>query len=82
MCKETRTKYFAAEMTNSKYRRLAYKAFLSYVAAKDDVGGLGERFVIPSCVVAAIRNKFPSPDGKYTGFVTYKGQGKEALYLY
>ena len=79
MCKETRTKCFAAEMTISNYRNLAYKAFLSYVATNDDMGGLGERFVIPSCVVAAIRGKFPSPDGEYTGFVTYRG--KDALYL-
>ncbi|XP_064629211.1 P2X purinoceptor 7-like [Lineus longissimus] len=31
--------------------------------------GKGVRVVIPSCVVWVIRQHFPSPDGRYTGFI-------------
>ena len=30
--------------------------------------GWVEGYVIPSCVVAAVRRKFPEADGVYTGF--------------
>ena len=79
-CEERRKKYFSAELSDSKYRNLAYKAFFSFVATKAEQGGAGERFVIPSCVVEAIRKAFPSPTGIYSGFASYRG--KEALYMH
>lgn len=78
-CPERRDKYLAVELTDSKFRNLAYKAFFSYIATKDE-RGQGERFVIPSCVVSAIREAFPSPTGKYSGYLQYKG--RDALYFY
>ena len=50
---------------NSNYRFSAYKQYISWI-----YGYLGKhaRRVIPSCVVWAIRTKYPSEDGKYVPF--------------
>ena len=47
---------------NIKYRFSAYKKYISWI-----YGYLGKhaRRVIPSCVVWAIRTKYPSEDGKF-----------------
>ena len=53
------------EYDNSNYRFSAYKQFISWV-----YGRLGKRVrqVIPSCIVWAIRKKYPSDDGEYVAF--------------
>jgi len=46
---------------------MAYRAFVSWMMQGKRLGK-GVRVVIPACVVSCIRNRFPSPDGQYTGF--------------
>jgi len=48
-------------------RLMAYRAFVSWMMQGKRLGK-GVRVVIPACVVSCIRNRFPSPDGQYTGF--------------
>ena len=51
---------------NDEYRYAAYRQFILWQYGKLSAG---ERISLPSCCVLAIRNKFPSPDGQYKGFV-------------
>ena len=48
-------------------RLMAYRAFVGLMKRGTRLGK-GVRVVIPSCVVSCIRDRFPSPDGLYTGF--------------
>lgn len=52
---------------NENYRLFAYRL---YVHWKNDYKALGRknRVPLPSCVVAAIRSKWPDKNGTYTGF--------------
>jgi P2X purinoceptor 7 len=50
---------------NDNFRHAAYRQFVLW---RYEHLGSGNRVVIPSCVVWAIRDRFPSPDGTYTGF--------------
>jgi len=50
---------------NDNFRHAAYRQFVLW---RYERLGSGNRVVIPSCVVWAIRDRFPSPDGTYTGF--------------
>ena len=45
------------------YRKAAYQQWTMW-----QLGYLGNRRVVPSCVVWAVRNKYPAPDGIYLGF--------------
>ncbi|OCT80254.1 hypothetical protein XELAEV_18027071mg, partial [Xenopus laevis] len=47
-------------------RKIAYRAFIVWIYT---FLGLHNRRVIPACVVRDIREKFPDPKGKYTGFL-------------
>ena len=49
-------------------RRMRHKAYGQFVALTVGATGFGTRVVVPACVVAAIRSKWPSADGVYTGF--------------
>ncbi|XP_040191767.1 P2X purinoceptor 7-like [Rana temporaria] len=51
---------------NRRLRKTAYRAFIGWI-----YGFLGKanRKVIPACVVKAIREAFPDPDGSYVGFM-------------
>ncbi|KAI7803994.1 putative P2X purinoceptor 7-like, partial [Triplophysa rosa] len=51
--------------SNKQFRHLAYRSFVSWCW-----GYLGRhvRVVIPSCVVARIRQEFPDQSGQYVGF--------------
>ena len=53
------------EFSDSKFRYQGYRSFILY-----QFGELGKnvRESPPSCVKSALRYKFPSTDGKYTGF--------------
>ena len=50
-----------------QYRLVAYRHFLEWVLQGEKLG-VGNRIVLPACVIKAIRSKFPSPTGQYRGF--------------
>ena len=50
-------------------RLTAYRQFISWMM-KGEKLGKGKRVIIPSCVVTAIRTRFPDSNNDYTGFRT------------
>ena len=61
--------YLKAHLTPKKWRYLAYKSFVNLISSQDLDRKV--RYVLPSCVVSAIRDKFPNTDGsRYTGFIS------------
>ena len=73
-----RLNYLKAELTNQKLRYLAYRVFLNILSCDDFDRRV--RYVLPSCVVKAIRNAFPNPDGvPYRGFVSISSNDGRSL---
>ncbi|XP_041420024.1 P2X purinoceptor 7-like [Xenopus laevis] len=60
-------------------RRAAYRSFTTWVYG---YLGTGNRKVIPSCIVTAIRAAFPDPKGKYVGFLTAGDFSAEDMIFY
>lgn len=54
-----------AAQNNNELRKAAYRA---YVAERYGFLGAGRRMRLPDCVVAGIREMWPSPDNTYVGF--------------
>jgi len=55
------------QLSAEQYRLVSYRVVLEW-ALKGETLGKGNRTPMPSCVVAAIRQKFPSESGVYAGF--------------
>ncbi|XP_078019511.1 uncharacterized protein LOC144459417 [Epinephelus lanceolatus] len=56
------------QLSINQYRLVAYRVVLEW-ALRGERLGPGNRRVLPSCIVTAIRNKYPSPTGTYKGFM-------------
>ena len=61
-----------SESTNRTWRYLAYTQFIHWVNSWASLGK-NKRKVIPSCVVHAIRTKYPQQEGEYVGFKAAAG---------
>ena len=51
--------------TPAEYRKAAYR---QYIIWQHTYLGRGNHKVIPSCVMWAVTNRYPAPDGQYLGF--------------
>ncbi|KAL2076361.1 hypothetical protein ACEWY4_028062 [Coilia grayii] len=54
-------------LSTKQCRLVAYRVVLEW-GLKGERLGRGQRRVLPSCVVTAIRKEYPSPSGRYHGF--------------
>ena len=54
-----------SDFSNQGYRFAAYR---QYILWQNGYLGRGNRRVVPSCATCSIWQKYPSPDGVYTGF--------------
>ncbi|XP_043216961.1 P2X purinoceptor 7-like [Amphibalanus amphitrite] len=50
------------------HRQCRYQAYRHFVLWQWGALGRGNRRALPACAVTAIRAKYPSPSGRYTGF--------------
>ena len=62
---DVRADDFNFNFSIDSFRKAAYRQFVLWRFGKL---GRGNRRVVPSCVVLAIRRAYPSPDGQYMGF--------------
>ena len=56
------------EYTPASYRKAAYRQWTLW---QHGYLGRSNRCIVPSCVVWAVRNRYPAPDGSYMGFKEY-----------
>ncbi|CAM4708530.1 unnamed protein product [Leuciscus chuanchicus] len=65
--KRPRPEGLNGQLSDRQLRLVSYRVVLEW-ALKGQQLGRGNRVVLPSCVVWAIRDVFPSSTGQYTGF--------------
>ena len=65
-----RSDFYVGPATDSpeSFRKAAYRQYIIWRFRRL---GRGNRKVVPSCIVCAVRCKYPSPDGNYLGFREY-----------
>ena len=56
------------EYTPASYRKASYRQWILW---QHGYLGRANRRVIPSCVIWAVRDRYPSPNGLYLGFKKY-----------
>ena len=62
-------KFLKNKLTNKQYRFCSYRMFINMISSADFSRNV--RYILPACVVSAIREKFPNPDGiPYTGYIS------------
>lgn len=61
-------------------RSLRLAAYRQYTWWIHGYLGRGDRRVIPSCVVSAVRREFPEPQDNYTGFQEANEDGEEPFW--
>ena len=56
------------ELSAINLRYLAYRSFINIISSADFDRKI--RYILPSCVVTAVRNQFPNPeDVPYKGYI-------------
>ncbi|XP_065134635.1 P2X purinoceptor 7-like [Paramisgurnus dabryanus] len=65
--KRPRPEGLNGQLSDRQLRMVSYRVVLEW-ALKGQQLGRGNRVVLPSCVVWAVRDAFPSPTEQYTGF--------------
>ncbi|XP_077558779.1 P2X purinoceptor 7-like [Haemaphysalis longicornis] len=66
--KQRRRRLPPAGDRDSRNRALRHAAFMQFALLTWGRLGKGKRRVLPSCVVTAVRSKYPSVTGQYSGF--------------
>ncbi|XP_070550606.1 P2X purinoceptor 7-like [Ptychodera flava] len=64
-----RREIFATDDSDDNNDANRHAAYRQYVMWQHGRLGTGNRMVIPSCCVWAIRDRYPDPYSRYTGFV-------------
>ncbi|XP_077316021.1 P2X purinoceptor 7-like [Lithobates pipiens] len=64
---------------NRRLRKTAYRTFIAWIYG---ILGKGNRRVIPSCAVNAVRLVFPDPNGSYVGFLYANDYDASEMALY
>lgn len=59
--------HFVIHVLSRQFRLTAYRHFLEWILQGERLGR-GLRLVLPACVVQAIRQRYPAPDGQYCGY--------------
>ncbi|XP_055065270.1 uncharacterized protein [Misgurnus anguillicaudatus] len=66
--KQRRSQGPGGQLSNRQLRLVGYRIILEWVLRGERLGR-HNRAVLPACVVDAVRQRYPSPDGQYTGFL-------------
>lgn len=61
-------------MSNKNYRHHAYRLYIDYIYG---LLGRHNRKVVPACIVAQIRERWPSENDEYCGFIQVNEEGEE-----
>lgn len=75
---QKRAGYMRTELNAPKLRFLAYKSFINILSSTEFDRKI--RYVLPACIVRAVRDQFPNPDGvPYKGYAVIKSSDGQQL---